>query len=91
MGIVAFNTGRGYTEKGQRIACKVFEGHIYFADIDRGIYGRISCDLEGLHSAQSLQNRVMHWYDKGMYVDACNGDLITELRNAAAQAPLIGR
>jgi hypothetical protein len=35
---IAFNTGRTYTESGQRIAARQLEsGHIVMLDIDRGI------------------------------------------------------
>lgn len=35
---IAFNTGRGYTDKGQRIAATKLEcGRVLFVDIDRGI------------------------------------------------------
>ena len=35
--VYAFNTGRGYTPFGQRIACTEVVGGVYFMDIDRGI------------------------------------------------------
>jgi len=36
--IIAFNTGRFYTEKGQRIAAtQLDDGSVAFCDIDRGI------------------------------------------------------
>lgn len=35
---IVFNTGRGYTDKGQRIAAAQLDcGRVYFVDIDRGI------------------------------------------------------
>lgn len=35
---LAFNTGRGYTAKGQRIAAAQLDcGRVFFVDIDRGI------------------------------------------------------
>lgn len=38
--ITTFNTGRGYTDKGQRIACtELPNGRVMFADVDRHIDG----------------------------------------------------
>lgn len=38
--IIAFNNGREYTEKGQRIAmAKLFDGRVMFYDVDRMISG----------------------------------------------------
>jgi len=36
--IISFNTGRGYTEHGQRIAAmQLNDGRVVFVDVDRGI------------------------------------------------------
>lgn len=35
--IKAFNSGRGYTERGQRIAVKLTDTHVHLVDIDRGV------------------------------------------------------
>jgi len=38
--ITVFNTGRQYSDKGQRIACTVLpDGRVMFADVDRNIDG----------------------------------------------------
>ena len=37
--IKVFQTGRQYTDKGQRIAYMVDADNIYFVDVDRGIDG----------------------------------------------------
>ena len=38
MKTLTFNTGRGYTEHGQRIAAtKLDDGRVLFVDVDRGI------------------------------------------------------
>lgn len=42
--VYAFNTGRGYTPQGQRIAFTAVEGGVYFTDIDRGIRGYYKCE-----------------------------------------------
>ena len=39
MDIRVFQTGRHYSEKGQRIAYTWDDNHIYFVDADRGIEG----------------------------------------------------
>jgi hypothetical protein len=35
--IKAFNSGRGYTQHGQRIAVKLTATHVHLVDIDRGV------------------------------------------------------
>lgn len=41
MKIESWNTGNPYGDAGQRIAATIGEdGHLYFADLDRGIDGR---------------------------------------------------
>lgn len=42
--VYAFNTGRGYTPYGQRIAFTEVAGGVYFMDIDRGIRGYYKCE-----------------------------------------------
>ena len=37
MQTISFNTGRGYTDKGQRIAAKRIGERVIFVDIDRGL------------------------------------------------------
>jgi hypothetical protein len=37
MQTISFNTGRGYTTKGQRIAAKRIGERVIFVDIDRGL------------------------------------------------------
>lgn len=71
---IQFNTGRHYTEQGQRIiAEKVTYNSIIFNDIDRGIsgffpwYGHIR---GGLH----LQEIVMFCYDHGNYAWSPDAD-----------------
>ena len=58
MKIIAFNTGRGYTAHGQRIAAtQLSDGSVAFCDIDRGIDYITTgpCDL--------TQSAVMSAYD----------------------------
>ena len=43
--IKSFNTGRLYTEAGQRIAYKTFDAGVLFADYDRGVSGFIPFDV----------------------------------------------
>lgn len=56
-----FNTGRGYTDKGQRIAAALLDnGDIYFVDIDRMIDGLIT-------GGAFTQRGIMAGYDSGSY------------------------
>jgi hypothetical protein len=57
MKTISFNTGRGYTAKGQRIAAKRIGDRVIFVDIDRGLDYVTSgpCDL--------TQRAIMRAYD----------------------------
>jgi hypothetical protein len=68
--IVTFNTGRMYSDKGQRIACALLaDGRVMFADVDRNIggttQGAISPGQRDLQTADSLERFVMTAYDFG--------------------------
>ena len=71
MNVIKFNTGREYTEQGQRIAARLLDnGDIVFLDIDRGIDGVISAnglskkDIEELYFNRTT---IMDCYDNGNY------------------------
>jgi len=58
MKTISFNTGRGYTEKGQRIAAGQLDcGRVLFVDIDRGI------DYVTAAPCELSQRAVMRAYD----------------------------
>jgi hypothetical protein len=58
MKTISFNTGRGYTEKGQRIAAGQLDcGRVLFVDIDRGI------DYVTAAPCELNQRAVMRAYD----------------------------
>jgi hypothetical protein len=60
---IAFNTGRTYTEYGQRIAARqLATGHIVMMDIDRGIDYLLPAQIE-----LNKQN-VMSAYDNNLHV-----------------------
>lgn len=66
--IVAFNTGRQYNVKGQRIACTVLpDGRVMFADVDRGIDGitKEPYPYGPGFSGLAVQRFVMAEYDYG--------------------------
>jgi hypothetical protein len=66
--IVTWNTGRMYSDKGQRIAATVLEdGRVMFADVDRMIDGITNADYPyGIGLANSvIQRFVMDEYDYG--------------------------
>jgi uncharacterized coiled-coil protein SlyX len=59
---IQFNTGRSYTENGQRIvAVEVSPGVVIFKDYDRGIHGKVTRSIRLDRSA------VMAAYDSGEY------------------------
>jgi hypothetical protein len=61
--IIAFQTGRHYTDKGQRIAAtRLDNGRALFIDIDRGIDGVTTDNDDNL-----TKHRVMTCYDYGHY------------------------
>jgi hypothetical protein len=58
MKTISFNTGRGYTEKGQRIAAGQLDcGRVLFIDIDRGL------DYVTAAPCELSQRAVMRAYD----------------------------
>lgn len=59
---INFNTGRGYTENGQRINSWMVGGSIYFHDLDRGIAGRLRGEFTTIS-----KELVMMRYDQGIY------------------------
>jgi len=54
---IVFNTGRGYTDKGQRIAAKRIGDRVIFVDIDRGI------DYVTSGPCELTQRAIMRAYD----------------------------
>lgn len=72
--MIQFNTGREYTEHGQRITATLQEnGAIYFVDVDRHIKGLI--EFPGFTREEVAQfffnqSAIMAAYDKNEYTDA---------------------
>lgn len=62
--IKVFQTGRQYTDKGQRIAYTWDNDNIYFVDVDRGIDGVFPNLLNEEHVKSSW---VLYLYDAGGY------------------------
>lgn len=79
---IQFNTGRSYTEVGQRVVAQTAKGYfgkcsgIRFHDIDRGCCGVIPVVswMREL-SAYDMERFVMANYDAGNYEGAACGDL----------------
>jgi hypothetical protein len=65
--MVAFNTKRGYTDMGQRIAAVVLpDGRVMFADIDRNIDGVTNEPYDAERAEwQTLREFVLAEYDHG--------------------------
>jgi hypothetical protein len=65
--IISFNTGRGYTEAGQRIAAtQLDDGRVVFVDVDRGIRYATNepCELN--------QRAIMRAYDYNTTDNPCS-------------------
>jgi hypothetical protein len=63
-----WNTGRLYTATGQRIkAIQIEGGDILFADLSRGIDGRIPNPGVNVSSLEEMRRIVMATYDKNAY------------------------
>ena len=61
--MIQFNTGRQYSDKGQRIvAAQVDDGRIFFVDLDRCIDGMITAP-----SAELTEASVLRAYDTNQY------------------------
>jgi len=60
---IAFNSGRWYSEKGQRIAAAQVEDKLYFIDKDRGLDGVFIVEP----GSPLTQEKVMRLYDAGGY------------------------
>lgn len=82
--IKVFQTGRHYSEKGQRIAYMVDDENIYFADVDRGIDGRIPHCISNHENKFISQEFVLASYDYGNYKDfyAILGSMHDAIRKA---------
>ena len=79
MKTIKFNTGREYTEHGQRIAAVAVEGGIVFLDMDRGIDGLIPL----ANTVRDLRAQAQHGYDYGNYVSAWeHSDTLKQLADA---------
>lgn len=68
--IVTWNTGRQYSEDGQRMSAVCLPtGQVAFMDVARGVDGVTSKVIEESSSDQELQRFVMTEYDAGRYLD----------------------
>ena len=89
MKIIAFNTGRFYTERGQRIAAtQLDDGSVAFCDIDRGIDYITTgpCDL----TKYDVMAAYDHNWTNGRWYALTDGCAIkAELQAAARSVPSI--
>jgi len=83
--IKVFQTGRHYSEKGQRIAYIVDEYKIYFVDVDRGIDGVMLNPLAEIDHNMFDCHTILRMYDAGGYGDYEPDEIPirTALRDAA--------
>ncbi|SUE95905.1 Uncharacterised protein [Ectopseudomonas mendocina] len=93
MTIQAFNTGRQYAPKGQRIAYKVIStqsepdyqhlstSQVAFNDVDRMITGIVA--VMHMNGDQPSKERVLQCYDAGGYKHLFDQELEDQLANAA--------
>jgi hypothetical protein len=92
MKTLAFNTGRTYSLKGQRIAAALLDNaDILFVDIDRHLYGTIRANGLSIEDVMELgfftRHEIMKSYDENNY--SCAYDLedeyklLQQLRNIA--------
>jgi hypothetical protein len=80
----AWNTKRQYRPEGQRIAAGLLEdGTVMFADVDRGIFGKIDKKFPPapVQSEEYFQWFVMYHYDRNNYCSDCTD--MKELMNEA--------
>lgn len=64
LNIKMFNTGRGYSSKGQRIVWCIAKGYLFFFDVDRHIHG-VMTDI-AMHTC-TVENEIMYLYDNNKY------------------------
>jgi len=61
--IISFNTGRQYSDKGQRIAAAVHNGVVIMVDVDRGIdYALPEASLDRNSIMNAYDNPKLHTY-----------------------------
>ena len=72
--IIAWNTGRNYTQHGQRMAATILpNGDIYFSDYDRMISGHIPSE----YAVSFLPSAITSAYDRNNYVNGYPRTLIS--------------
>ena len=81
---IAWNTGRGYTAHGQRIAAaQLSDGTVAFSDIDRGIdyvtTGPCALTRDAVMQAYDYNDTNGNWYSN----DALTDDIKHAIRDAA--------
>jgi aspartate/methionine/tyrosine aminotransferase len=84
MKTISFNTGRGYTEHGQRIgAAQLSDGTVAFSDIDRGIdyvtSGPCALTQTAIMAAYDYNETNGRWYGN----DALTDDIKCAIKDAA--------
>lgn len=97
MANATWNTNRGYTNQGQRIAALILEdGRVAFYDVDRQIHGITTASCRGPEGDRHPTGReliafVMQEYDYTAYIGWVPGleEVFAGLRRAALDTPLL--
>jgi len=85
MKTLKFNTGRKYSEHGQRIVATQLEsGHIVLIDLDRHIDAMLPAGVE-FNQADIMQAYDHSWYVFPNEIDMSYGDYYDIVRELAAQ------
>ena len=85
MNIITFNSGRQYSDEGQRIGFVVLpDRRAYFVDVDRRIDGTI--DAPHFDDQHVTSQHVMQEYDAGRYYWDAEAAKLRDSVQAAARA-----
>lgn len=88
--IISFNTGRQYSDKGQRIAAAVHNGVVIMVDIDRGIdYALPAAALDRNSIMAAYDDPALHTYSGAAFNNdfQLEREFIKQLEDHASSFP----
>jgi len=88
--IISFNTGRQYSDKGQRIAAAIHNGVVIMVDIDRGIdYALPAAALDRNSIMAAYDNPELHTYSGAAFNNnfQLEREFLKELEDHASSFP----